>query len=420
MGNVYIFFCVLLILHCYTQKRRINDNKIMDQTPSKWIDTHNTNGVRVSGLKISISDDSGAYRFLADHPILFSKNCYFEVEIERAHDDAHIYVDVGVIPKYHNVHNWSMKLVFGFNQFLEKYKSMIVEVIAYEGGGGRVFNGGNTVFRGPKARIKDVIGCGFDKDTLSCFFMLNGQSMGDMIKLSSNQLAESMYPFVSLSDGTAMNSNFGARPFSFKPKWFLVDCSLPTKETINKTWMAKFNNMGSGGLFCDYLNDAVLESKDGERIGCHRLILSLRSDVFKAMFEPEKKTENPIQMVFHGTTIQKMIRFIYTDKIDGEDSAWDMDLLTIAHQYQIKPLQQICEEKLMQSLDADNVLDAWMSSNLLGAKILNDACESYIYHNWHEIKKSEAFQQMHTESKPEMILVIRLFERCRSERQRPS
>merc|ERR1712150_122044 len=146
---------------------------------------------------------------------------------------------------------------------------------------------------------------------------------------------------------------------------------------------------------------------DEKEIGCHRIILSVRSNVFKAMFKPDKNKEDKIRISeFEGSTIRQMIKFIYTDQVDQNEDNVDFDLLAIAHKYEIRPLQAFCEEKLSEQLDKENVLDAWMSANLVGSETVLNSCEVFLKNNWESVKKTTAYSMQMRENKDKMIKLM--------------
>merc|ERR1712029_547902 len=91
-----------------------------------------------------------------------------------------------------------------------------------------------------------------------------------------------------------------------------------------------------------HLSDVKIKTKS-QVLDCHKFMLSLRSDVFKAMFnhEPKEWQENELVIKdFEDVTVSKMIDFIYDGHI--ENYADDL-LLQIADKYDIKLLKQRCE-----------------------------------------------------------------------------
>ena len=170
--------------------------------------------------------------------------------------------------------------------------------------------------------------------------------------------------------------------------------------TFADEWMKQVNSDDSkDDLVCDHLKDLTVVSKDGAKIKCHRLILSIRSEVFKAMLEPAKNTGSTINITeFDGSTIRKMIRFMYTDVVPEDGSEIDMDLLAIANKYQIKSLKSICERKLCEELDVNNTLDAWIGANLFDCNNLLASCENFLSKYWLDVQETESFERLRKEN----------------------
>ena len=87
-------------------------------------------------------------------------------------------------------------------------------------------------------------------------------------------------------EGGIMETNFGQKPFVYQ-----VKNGSHNEETFMGRWMrwVNYSKGTNDKLFGDHLNDLKIISRDNQETECHRLILSVRSDVFKAMFQPEKK-----------------------------------------------------------------------------------------------------------------------------------
>ena len=97
---------------------------------------------------------------------------------------------------------------------------------------------------------------------------------------------------------------------------------------------------------------------DGEIFNCHQLILSTRSDVFRAMFQAKMK-ESATKKVnindFAPDVVGEMLHFIYTgltnENVMKEKAG---ELLAAAGKYQLDLLKNICEEKLCSALNVGN------------------------------------------------------------------
>merc|ERR1740128_1295403 len=105
-----------------------------------------------------------------------------------------------------------------------------------------------------------------------------------------------------------------------------------------------------GKLFNDReLSDVDVEC-GGEVFNCHQLILSTRSDVFRAMFQSNMKENRTKKVTIKDVdpdVLKEMLKFIYTgvtnEHVLKEKSG---ELLAAAEKYQIDCLKEICEVQL--------------------------------------------------------------------------
>ncbi|XP_059221204.1 protein roadkill-like [Stomoxys calcitrans] len=101
-------------------------------------------------------------------------------------------------------------------------------------------------------------------------------------------------------------------------------------------------------------SDITLVAK-GIEIKAHKFILSLRSDVFAAMFEHKSMKENSTNCVdiedFEANVIREMLSFMYTGKL-GPKLDWTLakNLYAAADKYNVKQLKAECEKFLMSDL----------------------------------------------------------------------
>ncbi|XP_051169184.1 speckle-type POZ protein-like [Leptopilina boulardi] len=104
--------------------------------------------------------------------------------------------------------------------------------------------------------------------------------------------------------------------------------------------------------------DVTFKVEDKE-FNAHKIILILRSPVFAAMFQI-KMTEELTSIVkiedIKSTIFQKMLRFIYTDKVnDLKESA--AALYYAAEKYQLEKLKTMCINSLCKNLSSETVIE---------------------------------------------------------------
>jgi hypothetical protein len=262
----------------------------------------------------------------------------------------------------------------------------------YHGDTGKVWhNQIGTVFDKP-LKVNDVIGCGVDISRRCLFFTINGDKLEKNIDVDLKRM---WFPIIALKgDGSELEVNFGRKPFVYQPSK-ISKSFTPTPETFLDEWIKQIDSISDNkdNLMYDHLKDITIVSKDGIKIRCHGIILSLRSEVIKVILEPPNNEGNIINIKdFDASTINKMLWFMYSDKI--EEGEIDMELLGIANMYQIEALQIVCEGKLCSDLDVTNALDAWIGANLFERNKFMALCEEFIVPNWNEIQKTESFSRL--------------------------
>lgn len=88
---------------------------------------------------------------------------------------------------------------------------------------------------------------------------------------------------------------------------------------------------------------------EGEKIPAHRVILSVKSDVFRDMFR-EKKDENEIKIEdARLEPFQRMLGYLYRNRlvINDVDDEMTAQLYLLAEQFQLRDLKDLVEQMLM-------------------------------------------------------------------------
>lgn len=126
----------------------------------------------------------------------------------------------------------------------------------------------------------------------------------------------------------------------------------------------------------------------------HKLILSLRSPVFAAMFNNKTEKQSTIRIDdIRGEIFQKMLRSIYTDNVnDLEESAFE--LYYAAEKYQLDYLKIMCINKLYQNLSSETVLKILEFADAYSISKLKDAALNYLALNLSEISESNDFTEL--------------------------
>ncbi|RLN05386.1 BTB/POZ and MATH domain-containing protein 1-like [Panicum miliaceum] len=128
---------------------------------------------------------------------------------------------------------------------------------------------------------------------------------------------------------------------------------------------------------------------EGEAVAAHKIVLAMRSPVFKAQFygpATEKKMGCVVTVEdVRPAVFRALLRFIYTDSLPdmedlGDDDGKEMfrHLLVAADRYQVKRLKLMCEDSLCKSLSADSVATTLAFAEEQNLCSLKDACIEFI------------------------------------------
>jgi hypothetical protein len=156
---------------------------------------------------------------------------------------------------------------------------------------------------------------------------------------------DSTHPPTRLTDVKYFTTNHGKiniflAPFEIRNcdmySYMNFTCSFEIVLKVPNDFNNSINDMSQ--LFSDAeLTDVEIICGD-QTFKCHKLILALKSDVFKAMLYTNKCTENTTGTVrvddIDAKTMNTMIKYLYHNKITYEE-ATDLDLIVAANKYNI-------------------------------------------------------------------------------------
>ena len=136
----------------------------------------------------------------------------------------------------------------------------------------------------------------------------------------------------------------------------------------------------------------------GKEFPCHKLILSARSPVFKAMFQANMKESETKDIEIEDIepeVVAEMLHFIYTggtnemalEKI-GEE------LLSAADKYELETLKEICEDKLCSGLTVSNAIRYLILGDMYQAQKLRHDALRMVADNMATIVRTEAYQKL--------------------------
>ncbi|XP_044020999.1 speckle-type POZ protein-like [Aphidius gifuensis] len=128
----------------------------------------------------------------------------------------------------------------------------------------------------------------------------------------------------------------------------------------------------------------IISEVDGKEFKAHKMILSLKSPVFSAMFDHESMKESRDNRVVINDidvdVVKQMLEYIYTEKTPSKINDCVQDLLGAANKYQIDDLKEICENNIMGKITVANAVDTLVVADRYDTKELKNKESQYRYH----------------------------------------
>ena len=141
---------------------------------------------------------------------------------------------------------------------------------------------------------------------------------------------------------------------------------------------------------------SVVESQPAEeRIPAHKLILSMRSPVFRTMFSSgmAEAISNEVRIQdFDAAVVKEFVGFLYTDHCNvAALQKHPEQLLAAAVKYEVSALKTLCEKSLSSTLSLANVEHLLHLSDLYSAQLLKTSTLDFIVLHALEVAKIEGF-----------------------------
>ena len=141
----------------------------------------------------------------------------------------------------------------------------------------------------------------------------------------------------------------------------------------------------------------------GQEFPAHKLVLAMRSPVFKARLHGPMRDKDSNRIVIHNmqpAVLEVMLHFIYTDSLPVLD---DMDkkemtrhLLVAADEYGMERLKLMCESILSKELDVESVVTTFALADQHSCSGLKDACVRFVasFAEINDVVTSKGYNQL--------------------------
>merc|ERR1711902_409001 len=132
-----------------------------------------------------------------------------------------------------------------------------------------------------------------------------------------------------------------------------------------------------------------------KRFSCHKFILSARSDVFKAMFSHENTKEGQTNQAeitdTDPDTLEQLLKYIYSDKLECDMPNLASSLMTAADKYNIPRLKSLCEESICNNIEVSNAADILVLAHMYEASNLKVMAIDFIMNNFAKVSETSGF-----------------------------
>lgn len=205
-----------------------------------------------------------------------------------------------------------------------------------------------------------------------------------------------------------------------KAKGFLPDGNLILLCEIRVHDINKFVHASSGSNpECDLghqlgsllesaaLSDVTLVVGD-KKLKAHKIILSARSPVFKAMFQHDTKENKENRVVISDCdpdVVEAMLKFIYTGDVP-KLKEMTHNLFIIADKYQLERLKKMCEGALWEKLDVENAADTLVLAATHNLVQLKRSSIRFITGHISEVMKTEGWGSLKAVSACDLLAEI--------------
>lgn len=155
------------------------------------------------------------------------------------------------------------------------------------------------------------------------------------------------------------------------------------------------------GLFLNPKFSDYSLTSEGQDFPVHKVILSARSKVFRAMFEHnmEANKENSTAMTdISAEVLKELLRYIYTDQVENLEKV-AKDLMIASDLYGVVQCKIMCEKVICNALTVDNALDLLVIADYHNAQYLKEETIRFILNNARDIVNTPSYQNIpNTES----------------------
>ncbi|CAM9788441.1 unnamed protein product [Chrysoparadoxa australica] len=164
-------------------------------------------------------------------------------------------------------------------------------------------------------------------------------------------------------------------------------------------WSCEVSTSTLVGDLREFVNSELLSDitfiVEGTPVYAHK-ILCMRCTYFRAMLTGDMKESRAREIVLPDVRqpiFLALLEYLYTDEVEIPlDMA--MELFQAADQFGVERLKQMCESKMLASINVDNAASIFHAADLHHAKSLRERCLNFVLANFDKVTKSKSFEEM--------------------------
>ncbi|XP_011302108.1 speckle-type POZ protein [Fopius arisanus] len=146
---------------------------------------------------------------------------------------------------------------------------------------------------------------------------------------------------------------------------------------------------------------------EGERLSAHKAILSARSPVFATLFDNSKNETTQVKIDnTEVAVVRAMLEYIYTGDVENlKEFLLIHELLATADKFKLFGLKSICGDILSKNLNAENVADVMVLSDVHGIDQLKKLTIEFIKKHFEDVMVTEGYKKL-KEKSPALLMEI--------------
>lgn len=134
-----------------------------------------------------------------------------------------------------------------------------------------------------------------------------------------------------------------------------------------------------------------------KKIPAHSQVLSARSVVFASMFESDmlEKNSGRVEITdIDQNTFKMLLQFVYYGRVVCNEFYDWLKLIVASDKYSVTSLVKICDDHIVNNLSIENVIDVYITADLISASVLKEKCIEFIFANKRQVVETDVYKNL--------------------------